>query len=297
MKQILLAIACILTTGNVIGQTTKTYSGLENLPEDVKKEFLEKEHFKELSDSLFIAKQYDTLIQIAKSRLNKRAFSSIARYNLIAAFYMKNDIERSDSLLFELINSYTNYFEVVWLMSNSSIAMIQYLQAPSNRDRIVNYVIDHYKKENITKPEIGLELLRLYLSDQWTRRNSINGWANTDYSNQSFLADSKTEEKEVFALYQKTKSILSSEEIGKEMCLNQFPLPAHDGNLEHRAYYFPLIKKAAQNGICERTIVLNFILRTEMMQKGQTEFYKTLDNRIAELRKEYNLPDYSFGAF
>ena len=77
----------------------------------------------------------------------------------------------------------------------------------------------------------------------------------------------------------------------------QFLLLAHEANPERRAFYQTLVEKAVYDGLCSKVLLMNFILRTEMINKGQKQFFKDLPKRTEEMQKEYDEPNYRFGVF
>lgn len=292
-----ISIFVCLFQSNIVLSQINNVQVFEKCPTELKDEYAQKDAFKQITDSLFLKKRYAQLIPICQASLENRNISYIAEHNLIAAFYMEGNTKKSDSLLDNLIKKYGNYyFGIGGLLSDPSISMLKYLEIKPNRDKIIEYVVDKYKNENFTKNKTGLKLLKFYYNDQWIRRNSMNNGDYMNYSEKKFKKENRKQGRKIYLLYKREGEILSKKQIGNELYLYQFILLAHDADRRHRKYYLTLIKNGAKNGICEKEKILNFILRTEILQKGFKEFDKTKQARIAELKKEYNITsDYTFG--
>lgn len=293
---LIIPIFCLINI--VHGQTTThRYHSIQEMPKELREEYEEKESFKNLTDSLFLAKDYNQLIDISKEKVHYEKTSQTAECNLIAGYYFLGNQEMSDRLFFETLNRSPNFMNGVSLMINSgTIALLRFMEIPENKKRVLDFAVEHYNKTSVQEPELGLKLILFYIQDQWIRRNSMNDFKYTNTSRSEFERENQKQQKELFEFYKKAGKLLSKEEIGENFN-NQLILMAHVVDLNQRKFYFTLLHKAVSDNTFTKTSLLNFILRTEYIEKDSAEYWRTLDARIAELRIEYNLPEYSMGIF
>lgn len=273
------------------------YNSIQEMPKELRDELEEKETFKGLTDSLFLTKDYSQLIEVAQKKLSNKRFWSIAQGNLIAAYYFKGDKRMSDSLFKNTINHYVDYMSATNFMINgAAIGLIKYMEVPANKKKVMDFAINKYKNDSFKEQEIGVQLMQFYIQDQWIRRNSWSHFKNTNTSEEQFIQENKEQQTELFQFYKKTDKLFSKEEVG-EIYDYQLLLLAHVADLKQRKFYFILLKNAISNNVFSKKAELDFILRTEYIQKGSLEFFKTLEVREKELRKEYNLPNYNMSIF
>ena len=298
MKFQFLIIPIFCLTNIVYGQTTThRYNSIQEMPKELREEYEEKESFKNLTDSLFLAKDYNQLIDISKEKAHYEKTAQAAECNLIAGYYFLGNQEMSDRLFFETLNRSPNFMNGVSLVINSgTIALLRFMEIPENKKRVMDFAVEEFNKTSVKEPGLGLKLILFYIQDQWIRRNSMNDFKYTNTSRSEFERENQKQQNELFEFYKKTGKLLSEEEIGVNFN-NQLILMAHVVDLNQRKFYFTLLQKAVSDNIFTKTSLLNFILRTEYMEKDSAEYWRTLDARIAELRIEYNFPEYYHGIF
>ena len=246
-------------------------------------------------DSLFKLKQYKTIVsEINTYPLTKMPYRWQKDLNqqLIASYYKLDDTAKSNQILresffyndtvFSLMNAFT-------FISPASFSMLSYVNIPSNRDRIEQLTVIDFKNKvkDITEPNNALQILRFLLQDQFIRRDD-----------QSFNFDNNEQDlKKQFEFFKKADKIFSVKEVGEALHAFQFLLFAHDGVKVRREYYLEMIKKGAEEKRCGKENIANFILRTQMMEEGQSKFLKNLREREDIMSKKYNLPNYHFQVY
>ena len=261
----------------------------------MRKEFEEKFLFDKVTYRLSIEKKYDSLITYCTPYLSKPAFRTKAELNVLTAQYFIGNVAESDRLLKKKIASYDSYFSALNVLSEQNIALSNYFEIDSNRLPIIQYVMENYQKEYYPEKLNGEKIIQFFIKDQWSRRNAMNRSENTSLTPALFIEQYKVQNDELFQFYKTNSRLFSPQEVGKEVAEYQYVLLCHVVDLEERAFYLSLIKKAVKEGYCNVEHEVSFILRTESAENK--DFFKTLDARIEELKKEYNLSYYSYVPF
>lgn len=245
-----------------------------------------------IADALFISKQYDSLINYCSPFSKRPGFASKANDYIFAATYFSGNELKSKDMLAAKIKGFSSYLSALDLLSESNIAMINYFQIDSNRIPIVRYVINEYNKERYVAKQHGISIINFFINDLWMRRNSFNQFAFTNMTETLFKQQDSLQNDNLYKFYKEHNRLFKPSEVGESVYLQQFILLCHANNLEKRSFYHSLIQKAVAEGYCDVKHEVSFILRTESITNK--DFFTTLPKRIEELKKIYNLKEYSY---
>lgn len=286
-----------------------------------------------IMDSLFAAKKYRVINSICRDTNVQKEFPAITGIYPIVTYFMLGDTLKSNQLLNKRIRNYSKsshpIADAVFMVDLHSdlLGWLYYRNIPENGRKIDSIIIGVYKMENVSAHKYGLQLLKFLITDQVSRDyfNYLYPWGDnkekpniilkqqwmslvalgdTPKTPSMFPIDSSSLRKimrenvnKVYKLYKESGRVFSSKEVGS-MDFEQYLLFAHDGNLIHRKYYLKLIKKGVNDNVCDASRIISFILRTEYTEsKDKKKYFKTLPTRMDSLKKEYNVPDYSFSPY
>lgn len=302
MKCILSLFILLFSSTSLFAQNVHTYTGLKNFPPFLRNRILQRKAFTKLSDSLFMAGDYTRLIKVCRDSMDNNNVKDLVQYSLIGAYYKTGRADSSEAIIHHIeIASGDRYFDIGQLFAPHNISAMSYMDNATNRTAIEDYIISHYRKESYSKISDGITLIKFLNNDQWIRRGNFlskSKLAFINWPNHKFRKADNKQGKALYEFLKKNNGLFTESEVGGYMFGMQFLLMAHDDNKKHRKLYLSYVKKAADEGICLRTRVLDFLLRTDVLNMGWPKFKKIEKERIEQLKKEYNITeDYHFGAF
>lgn len=318
MKRYLLSIIAMILSFQSVGKISMTEISTHDTEErkqERKARFLRIDSFANFMDSLFANKEYRKIIDIYKDTTNYK-FRDIKTGNAIAAYFMLEDTLRSDSIITSIANccnkrGKANASEAYWkLQFDNSVGWVYYLSNLYNKNKMDTLLCDILKLQQLKNPKIAEKILLMYVNDQYCRNQTdIYYWnmSGTRRVPRFFELDSVRYQKmqkqttdDVYNLLQKSKRIYGKEEIGVDLAIELLFLLIHEDDMTRRDYYLKLIKEGVKTGVCTKSNIVNFILRTEYIQAGSEgleKYTKGLDARIADLVKEYDVQNYSFNSW
>lgn len=292
MKKLFLLLITLYCSNLWAQDTTFIYG--EGVTPEVIALLKEKANYKATNNRLFSEQKYDSIIAINIPYLNRDDYKTQAKYNLIAAYYFSGNELESKKILNKLFEMYQTPEATINIFTNNSILGLKtYLEIKENKEYIEQYIETKYEQANYPETEIGLQLIRFYINDQWTRRNSSLKYKTT--------ADSLAEEElfmiandSIYHFYQIHNRLFNKNEVGERVSDFQKMLLWHMADQEQRAFLLPLVKKAVQQGDFPVKLEVDFILRSEYFEKRFTVHGEYFNKRVEELKKEYNLTKYTF---
>ncbi|MEN5232501.1 hypothetical protein [Sphingobacterium faecium] len=318
MKKVGLYIIAMVLCFQSVGMIHKldiADNNSEKREQERKERYLRIDSFANFMDSLFANKQYRKILDIYYDTTNNK-FRDIKTGNAIAAYFMLGDTLQSDSIITSIANccnkkGKANASEAYWkLQFDNSVGWVYYLDNPYNKNKMDTLLCDILKLQELKNPKIAEKILLMSINDQYCRKQMDIYYWNTSGTRRVpkfYKIDSIRYQKmqkqttdDVFNLLQKSKRIYGKEEIGVDLAIELLALLIHEDDLNRRAYYLKLIKEGVKSGVCTKSNIVNFILRTEYIQagpKGLEKYTKGLDARIAELVKEYDIQNYSFNSW
>lgn len=298
------AIASLLltfwATVNLNAQDTPKTSAFQTIEKtELEKE---KDRYTITFDSLVLEERYRNIIELGE-RLAMESESEISQLPipyLISAYHFIGDKERSKKLLNQKISNF-NYEDLVRLLISSDIGFIKYFSVKENREPIITKAINEYKKnEKASDKAAGEQIIRFYIQDQMLR--TVKYAYKKDDSialgkvRQEIRRKDSIQNAQVYAFYKKNGKYFSSQEVGETVSWYQPIFLSHFVDIELRQTFFKdLLEKAVKEGRMEKTSYVHFLLRTESFT--DPDFFKNLQKRMEEVRKEYDLPDYLWNPF
>ncbi|MBL7706815.1 MAG: hypothetical protein JNM21_14810 [Taibaiella sp.] len=253
-------------------------------------------------DSLLLEERYRNIIELGELLILDREheINILPVPYLICAYYFIGNEDQSKKLLNKTISTF-DYTILVDMLTAPNIALIKYFEVPQNRDPLITKAINDYKKnEKATDKEAGEQIIRFLIQDQMSRK------VKYAYKKDDSMAQAKVHEKfalqdsiqnaNVYAFYKKHGKYFNNKEVGETVSWYQPIILSHYDNVELRQTFFKdLLEKAVKEGRMEKTSYVNFILRTESFTNP--DFFKNLEKRMEEVRREYDLPDYLWNPF
>lgn len=287
-------------TGNSIAQDTpKTSSVFISEETELEKE---KNRYTKSFDSLLLEERYRNIIKLGEVlELDREPeLAQIPSSYLICAYYFIGNKERSKELLNKKINK-LDYKDLVELLTSSDIPLIKYFSVPENRGPIITKAIHDYKKnEKATNKAAGEQIIRFYIQDQMSRKVK-NAYKKDDSLalsklHQEIRREDSIQNAQIYAFYKRNGMYFNSQEVGESVSWYQPIILSHYTNVELRQTFFKkLLQKAVKDGRLGKTSYVHFLLRTESFT--DPDFFKNLEKRMAEVRIEYDLPDYLWNPF
>ena len=204
----------------------------------------EKLNFKETNNRLFVEKKYDSIISFTAPYLDRSDYYRISILYTLSANYFLGNTTESKKLLDSLLSTFEDASNLFTYYDN--IAFKSYLEVQENRDYLVNYIVTEYKKEKYPETENGIAIIRFFINDQWLRRNNRLIKYKTDSIEHSELY--KMNNDSIFNFYKKNNRLFSKEEVGENVSIWQKLLLWHIDDKNQRAFLFPLVKKAVNEG-------------------------------------------------
>ncbi len=253
-------------------------------------------------DSLILEERYRNIIEIGELLAMDREpkIAAVPQSYLICAYYFIGNTDRSKQLLNQTISNY-DYTELVRLLMTSDIGFIKYFSAPGNREPIITKAINDYKKnEKASDKEAGEQIIRFFINDQSCRKVKYAYKKEDSIAqlriNEEFKKQDSIQNANVYAFYEKHRKYFNEKEVGETVCWYQPIILSHYDNIKLRQTFFKdLLEKAVKEGRMGKTSYVHFLLRTESFT--DPDFFKNLNKRMDEVRKEYDLPDYLWNPF
>ncbi|GEM63912.1 hypothetical protein SF1_18940 [Sphingobacterium faecium NBRC 15299] len=287
-------------TLNLKAQDTAKTSAFQT----IEKSELEKEkvRYTKTFDSLLLEERYRNIIEYGELLILDREseISQLPIPYLICAYHFIGNEERSKKLLNQKLRHY-NYEDLVRLLITSDIAFIKYFSVKKNREPIITKAINDYKKnEKASDKAAGEQIIRFFINDQLIRKLKYiykeDDPVYQDKRFQEFKKQDSIQNVNILAFYKQHKKYFSSEEVGKTVSWYQPIILSHYDNIQLRQTFFKeLLEKAVKEGRMEKTSYVHFLLRTESFTNP--DFFKNLEKRMEEVRKEFDLPNYLWNPF
>lgn len=258
--------------------------------------------YTEKFDSLLLDERYRNIIELGERLAMDREpkIAAVPLPYLICAYYFNGNTDRSKKLLNQTISNY-DYKALVRLLITSDIGFIKYFSAPGNRELIITKAINDYKiNEKALDKVAGEQIIRFYINDQVYRKLKY-AYKQSDQVNQAKrekLAkyQDSIQNANILAFYKKHNKYFSEQEVGETVSWYQPIILSHFVDIDLRQTFFKdLLEKAVKDGRMEKTNYIHFLLRTESFT--DPDFFKNLQQRMEEVRKEYDLPDYLWNPF
>lgn len=262
----------------------------------------EEEAFKHQCDSLILNNNYREAIALCQQQLNDSTGRSIAMPYLIGALYFTGDSVQSRNLLMDEIKN-LSFIQIAFdYLTSDNVSLIRYFDIKQNRDPVLSFTVEKYKKiDSIKYKSEGAEILRFFINDQRIRKlkYGYEGASETfflELNNRKAVEDSLQNSK-IYTFYKRHGRYFSEKEVGLEVCYLQPIFFSHIADVRQRQTFFKsILENAVKKGIIRKEKLVNFILRTESLTNK--DFFKTINDRLPEIRKQYNLPDsYYFTTF
>lgn len=251
-------------------------------------------------DSLNSKDRFDLIIDTCTKEL-PNYLSAIQQFNLIGAYYYLGDTFKARELMNEaLVQQGIEARSALNILSIDYAVYKRYLLENKMKDVILDYMNDKFKCEDHSEELLGLELMHLYVHDQWLRYSSDvynklktgrTYLHRTGMDSTVFMYLQELHTDTVFSFYRKTERLFSQKEIGT-LAFVQSALLFHEWNLERRDYYHTLVKNAVMNGDFSEELLMNFEAGTQYIILGIEEYFKRREEIQNELRIRYNKPDY-----
>lgn len=257
---------------------------------------------KELCDSLALTDNFEGIIALAQMYVTDPDYTSVVVPYMVPAYYFTGDTVKSKSLLLKTIQDKTYLQMTTAYLTSSNYALIKYFNIEKNREPIITRVLDKYKNAvKCTHPEAGQQILRFFINDQRIRKLK-QAYSKSDSVMQKRirqyqLKEDSIQNANIYTFYRQQGKYLDEKEVGAEVSSMQLICFAHiNGAKLRQTFYQPLLEKALKEGVIAKENLVNFILRTESLTNK--DFFKTINERMPEIRKQYNLPDsYIFTPF
>lgn len=262
---------------------------------------LDKTVLAKLCDSLVLENDYKKIINSCAPYVSDTAYSGVITPYLIAAYYFSGDSIQSSKMLATVLNG-NPYEDIIFYLINDNVALIKYFDIEQNREPVIALAIKKYKTTaKASRKQEGEQIIRFVINDQMIRK------LNYAYKKESpqvleqlnrrrAIADSIQNE-HIYNFYKKHGRYFSEKDVGEMVSGMQLIYFSHITDIELRQSFFkPILEKAVKEGAIDKESLVNFILRTESFTNP--EFWNTINDRLPEIRKQYDLPDnYLFTPF
>lgn len=302
LKRVILLLSLIIlssfTSVATAQQPVENRDSIQKILDAAQQRIDEVESFKLLCDSLYISGAYNEIVRISEKESGNTSNPDLkgdAGRMLIAGYYLVGDIKRSDQLFSSYIAGNGGLHQ---LINSLTFPLNKYFEQNQGAKDLIYARL--YEQEGISaKDTLKRAIFSFYLNDQWIRRYfSVFGKNKKDSLSLAYQAvfakEVDIQNDNVFNFYAKLGRLLTESELGG-IWLNQFILFTHENNIERRAFYLKLIKAAVKEDQCPVEREINFILRTELFT--DPDFRTKLPARIEQLKKEYNIQDFSYSAY
>ncbi|GEM_PF-1187738 len=263
---------------------------------------LDKTTLAKLCDSFVLDNNYKAIIKSCAPYVHDTGYKEVITPYLVAAYYFTGDSIKSRNILLQEINA-KSYVEIInELLIGDNVALIKYFDIEQNREPVIALALKKYRDTvNASRKEEGEQVIRFLINDQRIRKlkyayKKESPEVLEQMERRLWTADS-IQNDSIYHFYKKHGRYFGEAEIGQSVSYWQPIILCHIPDIELRnSFYQPLLEKAVQEGNSFKETLVNFILRTESFTNP--DFWKTINDRMPEIRKQYDLPDnYLFNPF
>ncbi len=262
---------------------------------------LDKTILAKLCDSLVLENDYKKIISSCEPYVSDTTCSEVITPYLIAAYYFTGDSIQSSKMLATLLNG-KPYEDIIFYLIGDNIALIKYFDIGRNREPVIALALEQYRNTaNVSRKQEGEQIIRFVINDQMIRKlkyayKKESPQAPEQLDRRRAIADS-IQNKNIYNFYKKHGRYFSEKDVGAMVSSMQLIYFSHITDIELRQTFFKsILEKAVKDGIIDKETLVNFILRTESFTNP--EFWNTINDRLPEIRKQYDLPDnYIFTPF
>lgn len=265
----------------------------------------EKEMLRQHLDSLFLRKEYKSIIQECKRISPEGHLGSIIRYNLISANFFDGNVDLSKRLVDKELSRHTSGFGASTLLSENYTGYLNFLSIDANWNYIEKIVkqiaIEAAVAEKHTEKEKELKLFNFFIADQknrlfydYTVVNKSRLYKFKKYKTERQF-EKKAEQicKEIFDFYLKEGKLFSKAEVG-EFYYIQLLFLLHDNDTKRREYYLELLNDAVSAGVFPVNKKIDFLIINELNKVEWRNMNEVVTEQEEIMRKQYNLPNYEF---
>lgn len=262
---------------------------------------LDKTTLAKLCDSLVLDNHYKEIINKCEPYVSDSEYRETVIPYLIAAYYFTGDTIQSNKMLATLLNG-KSYEDIFLSLISSNVSLIKYFDIEQNREPVIVLAQKKYNTtEKVSRKREGEQIIRFLINDQRVRKLTY-AYKNEkpefleQLNRRQKIADS-IQNQNIYQFYKKHGQYFSDKEVGESVSSMQLIFFSHITDIELRQSFFrPILEKAVKEGVIHKETLVNFILRTESFTNP--EFWKTINDRLPEIRKQYGLSDnYIFTPF
>lgn len=266
----------------------------------------ERETLRQHFDSLFLRKEYRSIIKECETKSVEQHLEGIVKYNLIAAHYFAGNKELSKTLIQKALKNHSSSgIGASTLLSENYTGYLYFLSVDENWKYIEKQVREIARQDAIksknTEIEKELQLFDFFIADQknrlfhdYTANNQHRSYKFEHYkTRQAFEEEVEQICKEIFEFYKKEGKLFSKSEVG-ELHYIQLVFLLHDSDPKRRAYYLELLNNAVTAGVFPIDKKLDFLIVNELIKVNWENMTKVVTEQENKLRIEYQLPHYRF---
>lgn len=262
---------------------------------------LDKTILSKLCDSLVLENDYKKILSSCKPYVSDTAYSEVITPYLIAASYFTGDSIQSSKMLATLLND-KSYEDIIFYLIGDNVALIKYFDIDRNREPVIALALEKYRNTvNVSRKQEGEQIIRFVINDQMIRKLKYaykkgSPQVQEQLNRRRTGADS-IQNKNIYNFYKKHGRYFGEKDVGEMVSGMQLIYFSHITDVGLRQTFFkPILEKAVKEGAIDKETLVNFILRTESFT--DPEFWNTINDRLPEIRKQYDLPDnYIFTPF
>lgn len=274
---------------------------LENIRANFLKQRKEAEILSRRFDSLFLKKEYNTIINECESKSSESHLDKILRYNLIAAHYFAGNKELSKSLIQKELTKHTTGVSASTLLSENYTGYLYFLSIDENWEYIEKRVNKIAAQADISEKEKRAELFDFFIADQKIRlfydykANDVDRLFKFEnyITKQEFEEKGKRISNAIFEFYRKNGKLFSKEEVG-DLHYIQLVFLLHESDLKRREYYLEILSNAVNAGVFPIEKKLDFLIANELIKVNWENMTDVIAEQEIKMRTAYGLPKYKF---
>lgn len=266
----------------------------------------EREGLRQHFDSLFLKKEYKSIIKECEIKSLEQHLDGVVKYNLIAAHYFAGNKAMSRTLIQQALKNYASSgIGASTMLSENYTGYLYFLSIDENWNYIEKQVNDIAQQAAIAKkdmePEKEQQLFGFFIADQKNRlfydykandQNRLYKFGN--YKTQQTFEDEVEQIcKEIFNFYKKEGKLFSKSEVG-ELYYIQLVFLLHDSDPKRRAYYLDILNNAVTVGVFPIDKKLDFLIVNELIKVNWENMTQVVTEQENKLRIEHQLPNYRF---